>query len=117
MRTPLVFSGPLNRIIVNLNKPQIIGNGGELSDLEYLPTKTEYIEYLQIVDMHTSHLFGPLNDTIVDVNKPKIIRNNGELTYLDYLPTKQKMRNISRMRTHEPLIYWGPLNDTRIHFK
>jgi len=30
-----------------------------LSDLEYLPTKTEYIEYLQIADMHTSRLFGP----------------------------------------------------------
>jgi len=34
-------------------------NGGELSDLEYLPTKIEYIEYLQIADMHTSCLFGP----------------------------------------------------------
>ena len=53
------FSVPLNRIIVDLNKPQIIGNGGELSDLEYLPTKTEYIEYLQIVDTRTSRLFGP----------------------------------------------------------
>ena len=62
-------------------------NGGELSDLEYLPVKTEYTKYLQIV------------------------------TYLDYLPTKQKMRNISRTRTREPLIYWGPLNNSRIHFK
>jgi len=34
-------------------------NGGELSDLEYLPTKTEYIEYLQIADMHTYCLFRP----------------------------------------------------------
>jgi len=34
-------------------------NGGELSDLEYLPTKTEYIEYLQIADTRTSRLFGP----------------------------------------------------------
>jgi len=30
-----------------------------LSDLEYLPTKTEYMEYLQIADTHTSRLFGP----------------------------------------------------------
>jgi len=59
MHAPLLFSGPLNRIIVDLNKPYIIGNGGELSDLEYLPIKTEYIEYLQIVDMRTSCLFGP----------------------------------------------------------
>jgi len=36
-----------------------MGNGGGLSDLEYLPTKTEYIEYLQIVDTRTSLLFGP----------------------------------------------------------
>jgi len=36
-----------------------MGNGGELSDLEYLPTKTEYIEYLQIADMCTSRLFRP----------------------------------------------------------
>ena len=32
--TPLISLGPLN-------KPKIIGNYGELSDLEYLPTKTE----------------------------------------------------------------------------
>jgi len=37
----------------------MIGNGGELSDLEYLPTKTEYIEYLQIADTRASRLFGP----------------------------------------------------------
>ena len=30
-----------------------------MSDLEYLPTKTEYMEYLQIADTHTSRLFGP----------------------------------------------------------
>jgi len=35
-------------------------NGGELSDLEYLAMKTEYKKYLQIVDMHTSHLLGPI---------------------------------------------------------
>ena len=37
----------------------MIRNGGVLSDLEYLPTKTGYTEYLQIVDAHTSRLFGP----------------------------------------------------------
>ena len=35
-------------------------NGGELSDLEYLPVKTEYTKYLQIVDMRTSRLFRPI---------------------------------------------------------
>ena len=35
-------------------------NGGELSDLEYLPVKTEYTKYLQIADTRTSRLFGPI---------------------------------------------------------
>jgi len=54
--------GPLNNTMVNrdLNKPWIISNGGELSDLEHLPTKTEYIKYLQAMDTHTSCLFGPI---------------------------------------------------------
>ena len=34
-------------------------NGGELSDLEHLLTKTEYMKYLQIADTRTSRLFGP----------------------------------------------------------
>jgi len=44
---------------IDLNKPWIISSGGELSDLEHLPTKTEYIKYLQIADTCTSRLFGP----------------------------------------------------------
>ena len=56
---PLVSLGPLNSIILDLNKHQIIRNSGVLSDLEYLPTKTGYIEYLQIADTHTFYLFGP----------------------------------------------------------
>jgi len=53
--------GPLNNTMVNidLNKPWIISNSGELSDLEHLPTKTEYIKYLQNTAMHTPCLFGP----------------------------------------------------------
>jgi len=34
-------------------------NGGELSDLEYLPMKTEYTKYLQNAATHTPRLFGP----------------------------------------------------------
>jgi len=34
-------------------------NSGVLSDLEYLPTKTGYTEYLHIVDAHTSRFFMP----------------------------------------------------------
>jgi len=59
MRAPLVSLGPLNGIIVDLNKPYIIRNGRELGDLEYLPTKTQYTIYLQKADARTSHLFRP----------------------------------------------------------
>jgi len=57
---PLVFLSPLNDIIVDLNKPKIIKYGGEFNNLEYLPTKTENVKYLQKVGMHTSCLFEPL---------------------------------------------------------
>jgi len=56
---PLVFLGPLNNTILYLNKLKFIGNSGELSDLEYLSTKTEKVNYLQNAGMQTSHLFGP----------------------------------------------------------
>jgi len=59
MHAPLISSGPLNSIILDLNKPYTIVNSRELGDLEYLPTKTQYTKYLQNVDAHTSHLFGP----------------------------------------------------------
>ena len=34
-------------------------NGGELSDLEYFPMKTENTQYRQNGATHTPHLFGP----------------------------------------------------------
>ena len=34
-------------------------NSGELSDLEYLPSITEYTKYLQNMATHTPRLFGP----------------------------------------------------------
>jgi len=37
--TALSFPGPLNNTIVDLNKSKIIKNGGELTDLDYLPSK------------------------------------------------------------------------------
>jgi len=57
----------LNNTMVNidLNKPWIISNGGELSDLEHLPTKTEYIKYLQIADTRTSRLFAPIKQDYI----------------------------------------------------
>jgi len=57
--TPVVSFGLSNDTILYLNKLKIIGNSGELSDLEYLPTKTEKVKYLQNAGMRTSHLFGP----------------------------------------------------------
>jgi len=55
----LVSLGPLNDNVLYLNKLNIIGNSGELSDLEYLPTKTGKVEYLQNMGMHTSGLLWP----------------------------------------------------------
>jgi len=60
VHAPLIFLGPLNSIIVDLNKPYIVRNGGELGDLEYLPTKTQYTKYVQIMDMRASHLLWPI---------------------------------------------------------
>ena len=104
---PVVFLGPLNDTILYLNKSKIIGNGGELSDLEYLPTKTEKVKYLQNAKMRSYHLLGTLNNIIADSNKPKIIRNGRELTDLDYLLSKQKIQNISKTQTCEPLVSSG----------
>ena len=59
MCAPLISLGPLNSMIVDLNKLYIIRNGRELDDLEYLPTKIQYTEYLQNADAHTPHLFWP----------------------------------------------------------
>jgi len=58
-RTPLVSLVTLNDTILYLNKPKIIGNDGELSDLEYLPTKTEKVKYLQNAKMRSYCLFRP----------------------------------------------------------
>jgi len=37
--TAIIFSGPLSNFIVDSNKPKIITNGGELTGLDYLPSK------------------------------------------------------------------------------
>jgi len=45
--------------IWHLNKPKITGNDGELSDLEYLPTKPEKVKYLQNAKMCSYYLVRP----------------------------------------------------------
>jgi hypothetical protein len=59
-RAPLVFFSPPSYIITELNKPYIIKNGGELSNVEYLPTKPENAEYLWNARTRASRLFCPL---------------------------------------------------------
>jgi len=63
MCAPLVSLVPLNGMRVDLNKPYIIRNGRELGDLQYLPTKIQYTEYLQNADVHTSCLFWPFKQS------------------------------------------------------
>jgi len=58
-RAPLSLLGPLKGIIVHLNELQIIENDEELSDLEYLASKTECTKYLQIANTCTSRLLWP----------------------------------------------------------
>jgi hypothetical protein len=41
-----------------------MGNGGELSNLENLPTKTVNREYILNVGTHTSHHFWPFNPVL-----------------------------------------------------
>ena len=67
MWAPLVSLGPLKSVILELNKPYIIENSAELSDLEYLLTKTQYTEYLQNTDTHTSRCFRPLKQHYIGI--------------------------------------------------
>jgi hypothetical protein len=57
---PLVFFTPPSYIITELNKPYIIKNGGELSNVEYLPTKPENAEYFWNARTRASRLLWPL---------------------------------------------------------
>jgi len=83
--TPIVFFSPLNNTIVDLNKPKIIRNCGELTDPDYLPI----LEYI--------------------VNKPSMMENDGELTKIKYtLLLKHSMSNISKMQWWMPLISTSP---------
>ena len=74
-REPLVLLGPLNYTIVDCNKPLIMRNGGELTKLEYLPTKTEYPEYLWNAGTRTSRLFWPFK---LHNNRFKRVLDHGE---------------------------------------
>jgi len=77
---------PLSNTIVDLNKPKIIGNGGELVGVfTYQNRKSKMSP-----EHGNAHLFclGSLINTIADLNKLKIIRNGKELSDLEYLPTK-----------------------------
>jgi len=92
-------------------------NGEELSDLEYLPMKTENMKYLQNTATHTPHLFGPLHDTIADLNKSKIIRNGGELSDLEYLPSiTEYIKYLQNVDTRASRLF-GPIKQHYIRFK
>jgi hypothetical protein len=56
---PIVSFVPSNYKISDLNKPKNEPNGGELSNVEYLPTKQENAEYLWNAETRTSRLFCP----------------------------------------------------------
>jgi len=92
-------------------------NGGELSDLEYLPMKTEYTKYLQNAATHTLRILGPLHNTIVDLNKSKIIRNGGELGGLEYLPSiTEYIKYLQNANTRASRLF-RPIKQHYIRFK
>jgi len=63
MHIPLISLGPLNDTIIDLNKPKIIINSGELTYLDYLPTKQK-VRNISRTQTHEPLVFGgPLNDT------------------------------------------------------
>jgi hypothetical protein len=79
---------PLSYIITELNKPYIIKNGGELSNLEYLPTKQTMQNISRTRERAPLVSFVSSSYIIPELNKPYIIKNGGELSNLEYLPTK-----------------------------
>jgi len=92
---------------IDLNKSWIISNSGELSDLEHLLTKTEYMKYFQIADTRTSCLFGPIKQHYLDLNKPLIMRNGGELSDLEYLPMKTEYTKYLQNAATHPSSLWA----------
>ena len=59
-------------------------NSGELTYLDYLPTKQK-MQNISGTWTHEPLVSSvPLSDTIVDSNKPKIMTNSGELIEMHY---------------------------------
>jgi hypothetical protein len=87
----LVSSGPSSYIIIYLNKPYIIRNGGEMSNIDYLPIKPENAEYLQNAGTCSSCHFWHFKLHNKGFEQALDHKKWWRLTYPDYLPTKQKM--------------------------
>jgi hypothetical protein len=68
-RAPFISFVPINYIILNLNKPCIMGNGGQLTYLDYLPTKKKMhnISRMQMYEPLISS--GPLGYTRIPFKK------------------------------------------------
>ena len=75
MHTPLVSLGPLNDTIVGVNKPKIIRNSGELTYLDYLPTKQKMQNISRMRTHEPLIYWGPLNDTRIHFKRAL---NHGE---------------------------------------
>jgi len=72
---PIIFFGPLNNTIANLSKPNIIRNSGELTDLDYLPSKQKMGNILGMQTHEPLISSGPLNYTRIHF---KQALNDGE---------------------------------------
>ena len=60
---PLAFFGTSNNIIEDLNKPKIIESGGELTGLDYPPSKQKILNISRMRTREPLVSWGPSNHT------------------------------------------------------
>jgi len=107
---PIVSFGPLNNTIVDSNKPKIIRNSGELTDLEYLPSKQK-MQNISRTQTHEPLISsGPLNYTRIHfkqaLNDGEWWRTDKKIEYT--LLLKHSMSDISKIWSWMPLISTSP---------
>ena len=98
--------------MVDVNKPKIIRNSGELTHLDYLPTKQKMRNISRTRTHEPLVYWGPLNDTRIHFKRAL---NHGKLRKREYtLLLKHNMSNISKMQWWMPLLSSDPKADSTL---
>jgi len=117
MHTPLISLGSLNDTTVYVNKPKIIRNSGELTYLDYLPTKQKMRNISRMWTHEPLVYWSPLKTLEYILNEPSMMENDGKLRKREYtLLLKHNMSNISKMQWWMPLMYSYPNADSKGHY-